>query len=438
MSGSLTVSFCTLGCRVNRYETDAISEAFVKEGFTVGDFESKCDVYVINTCTVTGESDRKSRQMIRRAIKRGGETAVVMAVGCFTQVSPDEAEKITGLDYIGGNKDKLSVAKHAKQLLLKKRSGNAFERRVNVCDISDEHEFENMSIHSSVTTRSFVKISDGCNNACSYCIIPAARGPVRSKSIDCVVDEIKALTNNGYKETVLTGIETAAYGKDLKNVTLCDLLEKVNNIEKLSRIRLGSLEPTIIRGGFADRVKNLHKVMPHYHLSLQSGNDAVLAAMRRRYNTGMFYEGICNLREKIPDVTFTTDIIVGFPGETDEMFCDSVEFAKKCGFLFMHIFPFSKRKGTEAADMKCQIPEEVKRQRVSEMEKVMWETRQKVLTPFMGRRFEVLNESPVSGKVCGYTPNFIQVKAQKIVSQGDFTMVDITEIENCTEFVYGV
>lgn len=421
-----SVGFCTLGCRVNRYETDALSEEFVRQGFAVKSFEDKCDVYVINTCTVTSESDRKSRQMIRRARLFGGKDAIVMAVGCYTQLNEEKAIKTQCLDYIGGNTDKLHTVSVAKDLLLQRDNKRGIIS--NVKDIRHQTEIEQMKISTCSTTRSFVKISDGCNNRCSYCIIPKARGPVRSKSIDDAVCEVSALCNNGYIETVLTGIETAAYGKDLQGVTFCDLLENINNIKGLYRIRLGSLEPTVIRGDFADRIKNLEKVMPHFHLSLQSGSDSVLNAMRRRYNTQMFYEGISILREKIPNVTFTTDVIVGFPGETDEMFCDSMEFAEKCGFLYMHIFPYSKREGTEAADMKNQIDGIEKKKRVSAMEKVMRTSRLKVMKSFLNQSFEVLNESAQDGLIKGYTPNFIEVCAKGNCQQGKLCNVQLNDI----------
>ncbi len=398
------VAFYTLGCRVNQYETRALEEAFEKEGFDVGSFDEKCDVYIINTCTVTAESDRKSRQMIRRARKLGGETAVVMAVGCMVQTHGQTS--VDGLDYACGTRDKLSVVKKAKELLKYKNK----TPQVCLTDFEKYTGIEKMSISGSDTTRAFLKISDGCNNNCSYCIIPKARGPVCSKPEEEVCNEVKTLCENGWREVVLTGIETAAYGKDTKETNLAQLIEKVNALDtELHRIRLGSLEPAFMKREVIEKFAGCKKLMPHYHLSLQSGSDAVLSAMRRKYNTRQFLAVLTNLRESIPDVTFTTDIIVGFPGETEEMFEQTCEFVRKCGFLYVHIFPYSDRAGTEASQMSGKISEQEKKRRAAKLGAIMLETRKKVLDEYKGKTREILVETVNNGIATGHTDNFIEV-----------------------------
>lgn len=412
-------------------------EAFRKEGFDIGGFEDLCDVYVINTCTVTGESDRKSRQLIRRAIKTGGACAVVMATGCFTQTSPEEAKKIDGLDYIGGSKNKPMLARTALELLQNKRQGKS-GILIDIWDIAKETFFEPMSVHSSERTRAFVKIVDGCENKCSYCIIPKARGPVRSKPLADVLSELHGLADNGYREIVLTGIETAEYGRDLKDTNLLHLLTETQKVDGISRIRLGSLDPTLFRRDFVKEIASLTKVMPHFHISLQSGSDKILAAMRRKYNTAQFYEKLCFLREAIPDVTFTTDLIVGFPGETEELFSETVSFLEKCAFLYAHIFPYSKRSDTEAASLTGQVPEVVKKERATRLKETMLAVRKGELMRFNGRRFSILTEKADNGLLFGYTPNYIEVRAAGDGIEGDFCEVTLKEPSLDCEFMHAV
>jgi threonylcarbamoyladenosine tRNA methylthiotransferase MtaB len=402
-----TVSLCTLGCKVNQYESQAIAEDFERLGFMISDFSKPCNVYVINTCTVTGESDKKSRQMIRRARKTGGKDAIVIAAGCFTQAQKEKIEKITELDAAFGNTEKSKIADFANNLLL---SGK--DRFINeVSDIFESRSFEDMKISYSERTRAFVKIVDGCENKCSYCIIPSVRGKIRSRHPDMIKDELITLSEAGYKEIVLTGIETAAYGKDLEKFDLCDILEIADKIKGVERIRLGSLEPTVIKQKFIQTVLSCQHIVPHFHLSLQSGCDEVLKLMRRKYNTDMFYKTVCLLKESIPSVALTTDIIVGFPGETDEMFSKTCDFLKKCGFLYAHIFPYSKRDGTDAAIMENQVPEYIKKQRAAKLKEIMLETRDSVLKSFDGYETDVLFEELSSdGYYIGHTPNYIEAK----------------------------
>lgn len=406
-SSKPTFSLCTLGCKVNQYESQAIAEDLQRLGFVLTDFSQRCDIYIINTCTVTGESDKKSRQMIRRARKIGGVDAIVIACGCFTQAQKDKISEIKELDAAFGNSDKNKVAEYANSLYLSKT------KDFNNCitDIFDSREYEDMSITRSERTRAFVKIVDGCENKCSYCIIPSVRGKIRSRNIDKIKEELSALSASGYKEVVLTGIETAAYGKDLDGYDLSDVLTMADSVEGIERIRLGSLEPTVIKQKFVDTVINSKHIVPHFHLSLQSGCDAVLRGMRRKYNTSMFYNTVCLLKASVKNVALTTDVIVGFPGETDEMFKETCDFVRKCGFLYIHIFPYSQREGTDAAVMKHQVPENVKKQRAAELKRIMLETRSDVLRSFDGLETDVLFEETTSdGFFIGHTPNYIEAK----------------------------
>lgn len=398
-----TVAFYTLGCRVNQYETRAVEEAFVAKGFLIGSFDEKCDVYVINTCTVTAESDRKSRQILRRARKNGGKDALVLAMGCMIAVDPKAAERM-GLDLAVGNRDKTALADAAVALLEKKHGHTA---------VSDIHPTRDTSVCMQVTgsdrARAFLKIADGCDNHCSYCIIPEARGEVRSKAEQDICDEVCGLTKAGYREIVLTGIETAAYGRDTGS-DLITLIERVCALGKHApeRIRLGSLEPTVIKTDSASRLAACAPICPHFHLSLQSGSDRVLAAMRRKYNTRMFYEVVSRLRAAFPDVTLTTDIIVGFPGETEEMFRETEDFVRRCGFLYVHIFPYSDREGTEASLRTDKVDEAVKKERAARLKEVMLQVRRSVLESVLGQTRPVLVEKIENGTAVGHTDTFIE------------------------------
>ncbi|MBO4343082.1 MAG: tRNA (N(6)-L-threonylcarbamoyladenosine(37)-C(2))-methylthiotransferase MtaB [Clostridia bacterium] len=432
MNKKYKAAFITLGCRVNQYETRAVKEAFEKLGFETGDFSEKCDVYVINTCTVTSESDRKSMQMIRRARNTGGKDAVVIAMGCMVQINPEKSAKIGEIDLAVGNKDKISCAQKALDILKSKKR----EKTVEVSDISGKRDIDSAKITGSDLTKAFLKICDGCNNSCAYCIIPKARGSVCSKSVPEVKSEVETLCDNGYKEVVLTGIETAAYGKDI-NSDLVTLVESVNSCEKLARIRLGSLEPTFINEKSIARLQKCEKFMPHYHLSLQSGCDAVLNAMRRKYNTKMFLDVVRTLKDNIRDVTLTTDIIVGFPGETEEMFRETVDFVKKCGFLYVHIFPYSDRAGTEASKMKNKIDAQTKRKRALALKKAMLETRKSVISGFLGTEREVLVEKTEGKYAFGHTDNFIETKFEntgKKVKKNDIVKVKLKGFPESAEY----
>ncbi len=355
----LTVGLYTLGCKVSQYETEAIAEDFERHGFLRRDFKDVCDVYVINTCTVTSEADRKSRQCIRRAIARN-PAAYVMVVGCYAQTTPEDIAAIDGVSYVAGTYGKMQLAEIAKAALDDRASKTAV--CVNVTDV-DAAPFENMSITRSPRTRAYVKIEDGCECRCTYCAIPGARGRVRSKAGADVLSEVTYLASQGVGEVVLTGIETASYGVDLDGYRLIDLLEDIDRRLPHLRIRLGSLTPEIMTETFVNRLGKLTSIVPHFHLSMQSGCDRVLRGMKRRYNTTQALAALARLRAVMPRVQFTTDLMVGFPGETDEMFSETLAFVSEARFLGMHVFAYSRRPGTPADTYPDQVPEHVKAER---------------------------------------------------------------------------
>jgi len=407
---SPTVGIYTLGCKVNQYESEAISELFAASGILPHSPSDVCDIYVINTCTVTAESDRKACQFIRRAIQKN-PSAYVLVTGCLAQVDAERIAKIEGVDYISGNSGKLSVVKAALGLL--ERGEKNITPEICVDDINSA-PFERMSINKFERTRAYVKIEDGCESKCAYCIIPSARGMIRSKPLDEVVKEVTQLVRGGCLEVVLTGIETASYGHDLENTDLATLLCEIDKIEGLRRIRLGSLDPSLIKPDFVKMISSLKKLTPHFHLSLQSGSSRVLALMRRKYNADMAMNAIELLRENIPDAKFTTDVIVGFPGESEEDFLETVEFARNAGFLMMHIFPYSKRAGTVAASMQGQVPSEIKKRRAAELSCVAKEIRAKLLSEVVADTpiRDVLFESYENGVSYGHTADFLEVAVE--------------------------
>ncbi len=402
-----TVGIYTLGCKVNQYESQAIAEALENRGFVIGEPSSVCDVYVINTCTVTAESDRKARQFIRRAIS-ANPNAYVLVTGCMAQTAAGEVGKIEGVDAVVGNTNKLCVADIAERLVNGEKKNAVAELRIEDINAAP---FEKMNITRFERTRAYVKIEDGCESRCTYCIIPSARGKIRSKTPADVVSEVNELTRGGCKEVVLTGIETASYGKDLGDVDLASLLCRVDKIEGIGRVRLGSLDPSLIKKDFVERIAPLSSLAPHFHLSLQSGSNAVLAAMKRKYNAEMAARAMELLREYIPNVKFTTDIIVGFPGETEKNFLETVEFVKNAGFLTTHIFPYSKRAGTPAAAMDGQISKQEKSRRLHILSGVEAESRRALLEREIAdcRVAEVLFETCRDGVAIGHTADFIEV-----------------------------
>ena len=361
-----TVAFCTLGCKVNQYETDAMRGSFEAEGYEVKEFSQEASVYVINTCTVTNMADRKSRQMMHRAKKKNPD-GIIVAVGCYVQAAKEQLEEDTLIDLVIGNNMKSQVVQIVEQYIQDNR--HTEDRDAYVADIAHSHEYETMHIETvSEHTRAYIKIQDGCNQFCSYCIIPYARGRVRSRKMEDILQEVRNLTANGYKEIVLTGIHISSYGLDFehtadeqedyvpfKNSALIDLIEALSGIEGLERIRLGSLEPRIITENFVRRLFKVPQICPHFHLSLQSGCDETLKRMNRHYTTALYLEKCGILRQYFDRPALTTDVIVGFPGETEEEFAQTERFLETVHFSDMHIFKYSKRRGTKAADMPNQI-----------------------------------------------------------------------------------
>ncbi len=420
-----TVGIYTLGCKVSQYESEAIAEGFERQGFVLSSYDAVCDVYVINTCTVTAQSDRKSRQIIRRAIAKNPD-AVVMVTGCYSQVSPEDAASIRGVSYVSGTNNKMLLPQIASEMLQSKTHPS---RCVVAPDTLDGAEFEPMRITRAPRTRAYVKIEDGCECRCSYCIIPQARGGIRSKPVPDVIEEVKGLVQSGVREIVLTGIETGSYGRDIGS-SLLSLMQELDGIDGLERIRLGSLDPYIINDDFIAGVARLKKAAPHFHISMQSGSDDVLKAMRRRYLSSAALEKLEKLRAAIPDVQFTTDMLLGFPGESEENFAETLEFARKARFLFMHIFPYSKRKNTPAASMPDQIPEPIKHERCTELAKIRGEIRAEINASYIGRSLTVLLETYDSGVSLGHTPNFLEVKVPTPCEmQGEIVKVTVNSAD---------
>lgn len=401
-----TVAVLTQGCKVNQYESEAIAEAFESVGFRVLSGDEVCDAYVINTCTVTGESDRKAGQLIRR-VHHLAPGAKILVTGCFSQARPEAAASIPGVDFVCGNRDKLSVVSAAVRLLGKPAQEGA---PVPVIGDMESAAFEKMTITKFERTRAYVKIEDGCENHCTYCAIPGARGRVRSKAPEDVLTEVEGLIAGGCREVVLTGIETASYGRDLPGVTLAELLKKADALPGIGRIRLGSLDPSLFKEDFVATVAGLSHLAPHFHLSVQSGSSAVLAAMKRKYNREMALAGIRRLRAAIPHVQLTADFIVGFPGESEADFADTMSFAKEADFLHMHVFAYSRRAGTVAANLPGQIPVPVKKERSAALIALGEEMHRGILTRALENPLrEVLFESFSGGVAVGHTADFLEV-----------------------------
>jgi len=401
-------AFFTLGCKVNQYDTEAMQEQFVKKGYRIVDFEETADVYVVNTCTVTNLGDRKSRQMIRRAHRRNPD-AVIAVVGCYAQRAAEEVLAMPGVKVAMGTKNRPKIVEYVEKAELEGVSINAVE------DIMKIHEFEETPIEAyDGKTRAVLKIQEGCSQFCAYCIIPYARGPIRSRKQQSIHDEVVRLADRGFKEIVLTGIHIASYGRDLKDTDLITLLENIHDINGLKRIRLGSVEPTLLSKDFVRRAKALPKVCRHYHVSLQSGCDETLRRMNRRYTTGEYRDIIENLKAEIPEAAVTTDIMAGFPGETDGEFEKTLEFVEAIGFSRIHVFQYSPREGTPAAAFKGQVPASVKEERSRRLIELGHDLELRFMKRFIGRTEDVLfeDESPdYPGSLEGYTDHYLKVAA---------------------------
>lgn len=407
-------------------------QKFVEAGYEAVDFEEKSDIYIINTCTVTNMSDKKSRQMIRRA-KHLNNNAIIVAVGCYAQVAKNEIEKdIPEIDLVLGTNEKNNIVKYIEEYI------NNNKNVKNISDVMHQKEFLDFGkVTYTEKTRAVVKVQDGCDRFCSYCIIPYARGRVRSRKIENIVEEIKSIVEEGIKEVVITGIHVASYGKDFKDGTsLIDLLEEINKIDNLKRIRLSSIEPTIITEEFLARLTKLDKICNHFHLSLQSGCDETLNRMNRRYNTDKFENCIKLLRKAYKDVALTTDIIVGFPGETDEEFRKTYNFLNKIKFYQMHVFKYSPRKGTKAAEMKNQISPELKEERSKVLIDLSHKNEKEYKEKFLGRTVQVLFEQKEGEYLIGHTTNYLKVAVDFNKSlENTIQNVEIVNLEK--EFLVG-
>jgi threonylcarbamoyladenosine tRNA methylthiotransferase MtaB len=421
-----TVAFMTLGCKVNQYETEAITELFLSKAYKVLDYDELADIYIINTCTVTNLGDKKSRQAIRKA-KRQNPDAIIVVVGCYAQTAPEEIAKIDGVSLIIGTKDRNKIVELVEEYRLEQGTVNKVE------DIMKVHDFEEFGLKDMHgRTRAYLKIQDGCNQFCSYCIIPYARGPIRSRLPEDVIAEVKKLVDNGFKEVVLAGIHVASYGKDLENIDLLEITKRVHQVEGLERIRFSSVEPNVLTEEFLSGINNLPKVCDHMHLSLQSGCDETLKAMNRKYTTKQYYDAVQRLRKYMPNAAITTDVIVGFPGETDEDFNKTCEFVKTIGFSKIHVFPYSPKKGTVSAKRLDQVDAQIKDNR----SKIMIELEQKMGIDFLinnkNKVIEVLFEQEVQkGIYEGYTTNYIKVfVGSEEPLKNQIKPVRISEIKN--------
>lgn len=419
-----TFAICTLGCKVNQYESQALSEELLRAGLRQLSFHEPADIYIVNTCSVTAEGERKVRQMIRRAHHKNPDACIIVT-GCYAQVDGEKLASLPGVRFVCGNREKRRAAEIA--LAYADGSLGSDLPKVEVPSLEGA-PFEPMTIHRSERTRAYLKIEDGCESKCAYCIIPRARGPIRSKPLLEVVEEAKLLIRAGYREIVLTGIEISAYGKDL-GVKLPDLLYALDKLPGLERIRLGSLDPSLLTPAYTELLKSVRHLAPHFHLSLQSGCDKTLAAMRRRYNTTMVKRNVDAIRAAFPDACFTADVIVGFPGETDEDFATTCTFIDSLSLLDCHVFPYSRRPDTEAADMKEQIPESVKEERVHALTDVCAMGRRRVLDAQLGKTLPVLFEEERDGHALGHTASFMEVAVPSATSlHGELHTVRLTEI----------
>ncbi len=418
----MKVGICSLGCKVNIYESELVTNILKNNNYTVVDFEDKADIYIINTCSVTNESDKKSRKMINRA-KKNNPAAIIIVMGCYSQVNAEDID----VDIVLGNKDKSKIVEIIEEYIKTK------QKKKIIYDLT-KVDFEKMEITNFDShTRAFVKIQDGCNAFCSYCIIPYVRGRVRSKDPEDVIKEVTTLVEKGYKEIVLTGIHTGRYGTDI-NTTLEELLNKLVNIPNIYRIRLSSIEINEITPGIKELLKENKVMAKHLHIPLQSGSNKILKLMNRRYNKEEFLSMVDNLRD-IPDISLTTDLIVGFPNEDEEEFNETIDTLKKIGFIKIHTFPYSKRKGTPAAIMDNQVFPEEKKKRVHRILDLSNKYEHNFYESKIGKIYDGVVEIHSNGTTIVHTSNFIPVIINDIVEEGTIVDVKIEKVEDLK--VYG-
>ena len=433
----MKAAFYTLGCKVNQYETETIREQFRKDGFDIVPDNVPADVYVVNTCTVTNLADRKSRQYIRKA-HRLNPDAVICVTGCYAQVDEESVASIEGVSIVAGTDSKSRILEDVKEEL-KRRSEQSPHGQVELSEIyrdvkpySELNKYEELGVITEMEgrTRAFIKIQEGCDRFCSYCIIPFARGKVRSRARGEITEEVKGLVEKGYKEIVLTGINTALYGVDLGYGGIAPLIESINGIEGDFRIRLSSLEPTVIDSEYAVDLLKYDKLCHHLHLSAQSGSDSVLAAMNRHYTRDDYLDIVHKLREKDPSFGISADVIVGFPGETEEDFSDSIDLVKKSELVKTHVFKYSKRKGTKACDMQGQVEESIKADRSARLLETAEIVREDFVRKCCGEKRRVLFEQEEHGMITGYTDNYIKIFAASDEASdliGEFAYVRVGE-----------
>ncbi len=415
----MKVGICTLGCKVNTYESEYIKNLLINHNYEIGDFNDICDIYIINTCSVTNTADSKSRKMINRAINKNKD-AIIIVMGCFVEANKNY--NIDGIDIIIGNKDKANILD-----LIDEYKQNKHQVRKIYDNFDDDFEDMNVTTFGS-RSRAFVKIQDGCENFCSYCIIPYTRGRCRSKDKDKVIKEIQDLVNNGYKEIVLTGIHTGHYGVD-KDYNFSSLLREIENIDGLKRLRISSIEITELDDEFLSVLKNSSIIVDHMHIPLQSGTDAILKLMNRKYDTKYYKDKIQSIRNIRPNISITTDVIVGFPEETDELFNKTCNFIKELELSKIHVFPYSKRNNTEASTMDNQIDEHIKKERCKKLINLSNELENNYMNKFLDKELEVLVEVEKDSYSIGHTSNYLLIKTDKLVNKDEIVKVKIISNE---------
>lgn len=403
----MRVAFFTLGCKVNQYETDLMMKNFIDKGYEICDFKDKADIYVINSCSVTNLSTRKTRQYLSRAKKMGG---IVVLAGCYAQ-EIDKNKKLENVDIIIGNQEKNDIIEITKEYLENKKNKTVYK----VADINKIKKYiQGKNLTTGRQIRESVKIEDGCNNFCSYCIIPYVRGRVRSRNLDDIILEVKSLVKSGVGEIVLVGIEIASYGKDFtdSNINLIDVIEEVSKIDGLKRIRLGSIEPSVLTDENIKRLSKIDKLCPHFHISVQSLDNNVLKRMNRKYTREDIFHIVETIRENFENPAFTCDIIVGFPAETDEEFENTIDGVKRVAFYEVHVFKYSKRKWTMAAKMDNQVDGNIAQKRSEKLITLASNLKREYMEKMLGKKETILIESQNSGYVQGYTPNYVMVKVK--------------------------
>lgn len=400
-----TVAFHTLGCKVNTYESNAMLKIFNEAGYQEVDFKQVADVYVINTCTVTNTGDSKSRQMIRKAIRKNPK-ATICVVGCYSQTAPEEIEKIEGVGVVLGTQYRSDIVKYVDEHL------ETGEMVIKVDNVMNLRKFEDLNIDRFKNTRAFLKIQDGCNNFCTYCIIPYARGRVRSRQKESVLNQAQRLVDNGYVEIVLTGIHTAGYGEDLDDYSFYELLVDLVKIKGLKRLRISSIETSQISDEIIDLIGSNEIIVDHLHVPLQAGSDAILKRMNRKYTTAEYLEKINKIRSYLPNIAFTTDVIVGFPGETDEEFEETYNFIKQVNYSELHVFPYSPRKNTPAAKMKDQVNDQIKHERANRLLQLSKELNHEFALKQIGKTLKVLFEKRDGEYLIGHAGDYLKVKVK--------------------------